>query len=222
MTSPLNPFTNSNPPQQGSSPFAFAFPSPFPSGPTPTGTTPNPSGPSGPSNLANPPLPFSLNSLAGPSGSNHASPSAALSNVYSQLAGSSSNSPFPFPLPSGATPGPSGLTVGGIPSGTGPNAPHVSSNLAFSHPPASSTGAGRRRDNVTVADVLRGMDEAERLLDRAIEVGNELKRLEAGVFDETAGDELPEGLQMGMGGLPKLEGRSSHLASATSSLMCPS
>ena len=155
-------------------------------------------------------------------------------NVPSQPIPGSSPFPYPFPSPftslSNPLPPPGTTTttstspfVSFPPSGLTPNFPHTLSNLGGPTLPRPNTlkdnGAGAGvgvgggagigvvgDGEVEMDDVVRGCEEAFRVLERLEMVLGEIKRMQSGVFERGR----PEGVQVGPDGLSKLECRSTH------------
>lgn len=121
-------------------------------------------------------------------------------NALGQL-GNTAPSPFSQLLSTGLTPNFTTFT-----SAPAPAAPY-GNGLINTFAAGSNAGAGSKNrigeDNLD--DVVRGLEESEEMIARAQEVLSEIQRLESGLF---GGGERTEGMQIGLGGVPKLEGGS--------------
>ncbi|ORX36480.1 hypothetical protein BD324DRAFT_500195 [Kockovaella imperatae] len=229
MTSPFNPFINPStgltPVPAGSSPFPLpSFPSPFPVfGSQPLGQSPLAqsgglgagtaagAGPSTNAGLGLGQTPF-LGSTPNAVQTNGQSPFP----VFNIQPAAESTSPFTFMANAAGAGTPSGGILATGTPGTGPGGglnvasgsrlPSLAWNNAASRrmaPPASSTGAGSTRAGVE--DMMRGLGEAEKMMERAIVVATEIQRLEGSTFEDNQGKEKSEGMELGPSGLPKLE-----------------
>ena len=213
MTSPFNPLQQPSgltPNAPGSSPYPIpTFPSPFPQLLSALGQSPSTLLAQG----------IAANAQAGPSNLNAAQSvgSVPLPNGLNQLEGFS---PFNFKTPLSSNPlapGINGAPVGSQTQqqhGTSivPTFPRHVQGLSWTNatqylPPASSTGDRSRTEGY--ADLVRGIGEAERMVLRAREVLAEIRPLQDGVFGEVDdGSGGSEGMELGLGGMPKLEGGS--------------
>ena len=72
------------------------------------------------------------------------------------------------------------------------------------------TGDKGDKAESSIEEVKKGLQDFSMLLDRAMSTLEEIRRVESGLFDKAEG--RSEGMQIGMGGLTKLERESPSLA----------